>query len=318
MSIDFTKLAGESRILLEADLKPVQGDRFQPTGFPDLGAATYTLNDEERTQMLLVESAQSMANRLEEVCWDEVKRDLIDPLKGLPYVRIMQDGQPLSSSIVESHRLNSPYILESKDDSFFKTLKSEIDVMETGPVDIRLFASVLLKYDIGSLLHGVFLAKKELAGGRLRISRSLSAFIEAKEIGVAASGGVKLDHVDPKGNTNQGFGNVPFQRDEFIARQITAYFSLDLAQIRGYGLGEEAEQLLIALGLYKIQAFLNSDMRLRTACDFEVCETRVTRPKDGFTLPTLDEMTAELPKLIAKCKDKFANPAVTEVTYTKK
>lgn len=28
------------RLLIEAELVPVQGSRFQPTGFPDLGAAT--------------------------------------------------------------------------------------------------------------------------------------------------------------------------------------------------------------------------------------------------------------------------------------
>ncbi len=55
-----------SRILMEVDLKPVQGSRFQPTGFPDLGVASYELAD--GTSMLLVESAQSMGNRLEVVC----------------------------------------------------------------------------------------------------------------------------------------------------------------------------------------------------------------------------------------------------------
>ena len=41
MSIDFSALANEPRLLLEVPLKPLQGSRFQPTGFPDLGAATY-------------------------------------------------------------------------------------------------------------------------------------------------------------------------------------------------------------------------------------------------------------------------------------
>jgi len=35
------KLKGVPRLLLEVELQPVQGDRFQPTGFPDLGAAIY-------------------------------------------------------------------------------------------------------------------------------------------------------------------------------------------------------------------------------------------------------------------------------------
>ncbi len=53
-------------LLLTAELQPAQGDRFQPTGFADLGAAEYRRPD--GTPMLLVESAQSVANRLEKTC----------------------------------------------------------------------------------------------------------------------------------------------------------------------------------------------------------------------------------------------------------
>ena len=66
------------RLLLKATLQPLQGTRFQPTGFPDLGAATYDGPDGKK--MLLVESAQSMANRLEAVCWDSVADDWVGPL----------------------------------------------------------------------------------------------------------------------------------------------------------------------------------------------------------------------------------------------
>ena len=59
----FAELKSANRLLMEAELVPVQGGRFQPTGFADLGAATYQLPD--GTRILLVESAQSMANRLE-------------------------------------------------------------------------------------------------------------------------------------------------------------------------------------------------------------------------------------------------------------
>lgn len=44
-----------NRLLLTVPLRPVQGDRFQPTGFPSLGAATYQTRDGAK---LLVESAQ--------------------------------------------------------------------------------------------------------------------------------------------------------------------------------------------------------------------------------------------------------------------
>ena len=64
-------LKDSNRLLIEVELEPIQGERFQPTGFPDLGAAEIQLND--NTASLLVESAQSMANRLEDVCLNPEK-----------------------------------------------------------------------------------------------------------------------------------------------------------------------------------------------------------------------------------------------------
>jgi CRISPR-associated protein Csb1 len=56
------------RTVLEADLTPLAGSLFQPTGFPDLGAAEFEAAG--GTRALLVESAQSMANWLESTTWD--------------------------------------------------------------------------------------------------------------------------------------------------------------------------------------------------------------------------------------------------------
>lgn len=297
MALDLSALDTAPRLLLEARLRPLQGTRFQPTGFPNLGAATYDGPDGAR--MLLVESAQSVANRLETVCWDKVADDWVAPLKGLPVIKVQdKDGEPLTNTVLEAHRINSPYVLEGKDTTVFDLLKRELAELEEGPVDIRKLTTVLLKLDANALLHGVFLAKSDLAGGRLRLPRALSAFIEAEDVREAQSGGVKNDHVNPSGDTARGFGNVPFARSEFTAPKITAYFNLDLAQMRGYGLGAHVTNLLIALALFKIQAFLDEGLRLRTACDLE-CETlSVTRP-EGFALPDRAELEAALPRLIA-------------------
>ena len=169
--------------------------------------------------------------------------------------------------------------------------------MEEGRVDLRELARVLLEFDTNALLHGVFLAKRELAGGRLRMPRALSAFIEAEGAEVATSGGVKNDSVNPRGETNRGFGNVPFSRDEWTARETKAYFNLDLRQIRAFGLGDDVERLLIALALFKIRKFLVVGLRLRTACDLDVEGIMVTRP-EGFELPSLDDLEGRLPGLI--------------------
>src|SRR5947208_1880112 len=110
---------------MEARLRPIQGKRFQPTGFADLGPARYKAPREDGiTEMLLVESAQSVANWLEAMCWEPPQLGraanpgaaLAPELTGMPYVRVKRrDGSDLTNSIIESHRLNSPYILEGKD-----------------------------------------------------------------------------------------------------------------------------------------------------------------------------------------------------------
>lgn len=312
--MNLATLNNQPRLLLEAKLKPIQGSRFQPTGFPDLGAATF--DGPAGTKMLLVESAQSMANRLEVVCWDTTANNWVSPLQGLPAVLVNdKNGKSLTNSVLEAHRINSPYILEGKDKSFFETMRKELAIAEVGMVDIRKLTATLLKFDTNALIHGVFLAKKEIAGGRMRLPRALTAFIEASEVNSVASGGVKNDTVDPSGDTAKGFGNVPFHREEFTG-SITAFFNLDLALIRGFGLGADVEALLIAISLYKIQLFLRDGLRLRTACDLDLDgDVTVTRPKKGFEFPSLKDLEAALPGLIEKAFGSKADKRFTTVIY---
>lgn len=307
-------LPNAPRLLIEADLQPLQGTRFQPTGFPDLGAATYKLPS--GTEMLLVESAQSVANRLEAACWDEAADDLAAPLRGLPYVVVERDGKVITSSILEAHRLNSAYI--EKSDAAAR-LKDDIGYTAGQPVDRDRFLRAVCKYDPNALLHGVFL---ESIAGVLRLPRALSGFIEARDVRVVSSGGVKNDRVRPDkdeaagATAKEGFGNVPYHRDEYTAAEIRAYFNLDLAQLRSYRLGAEVEQLLYALAVYKIRRFLDEGLRLRTACDFDATAVRVTRPT-GAALPTADAAAEALPGLIraAAKAGRFADPPVTRAVF---
>jgi len=348
---DFLKdLADAPRILIEVRLKPVAGTRIQPTGFPDLGAAVYDAPSDNGSTVatLLVESAQSMANRLEAVCWDEASDDIAPELKGLPFVRVnlegpLAEGENTTNSLLEFHRLNSPYIMSGITDdgkAFADVLRPELGLStaaKSGPangddegddkeredvagvVNLRKLASACFKYDPNSLVHGVFLEK---IAGRLRHPRALSGFIEATGVDRADSGGVKFDRVLPKPkvagvDAKGGYGNVPFHRTEFTARAITAYFSIDLAQIRGYGLSPDATNLLIALSLWKVRRFLDSNMRLRSACELELAdESSITfkRPK-AVTLPPVQELAERVGDLIKKCKSQFAQPPVTTLTW---
>jgi CRISPR-associated protein Csb1 len=368
--IDFSALSSAPRLLLEADLKPLQGDRFQPTGFADLGAARYRLADPNRTEMLLVESPQSVANCLEKAVFDDAKGDLIDELQGLPYIKITINSKEgalgTTSTLQEAHRLNSGYLwgIEPSDAmaAFRARLREEFGMPTEGKkpkvskgkkgattnpadsgdasaasgtegdsvagmMDLPKIIKAIFKYDTNTVLHGAFLEK---VAGRIRFARAISGFIEARNVSVATNGGVKNDHIDPSGNEYKytdingksrdgGLGNVPFPRTEFTAERITAYFNLDLALLRGYRLGNDATDLLTALALLKVRRFLETGLRLRTACDLDVVGEIRVRPS-GFTLPTTAELLAAMPDYIAACKGMFADPAITEVSgqYEKK
>ena len=298
MPIDLSPLDKHHDLLFEIALNVRQGHRFQPTGFPDLGAAEF---DTPGGRSLLVESAQSMANRLEAVCWDESTNDLVEPLGGLSYVKVLlpaNDGKQefLTSSVLEAHRLNSPYIEKAKP-SCHAEIQNELSA-KNRPIDRPRFVKTVFKYDVGSLLHGVFL---ESIDGRLRIARAISAFIEADGVKTAASGGVKNDRVQPAkdeagGRTaKEGFGNLPFPRDEYTAEKITLYASIDLAQIRGYGFDADATKLLMLLALFKLRSFVDSPMRLRTACSFELPNGRDIASKNipTFMLPNREALVGK-------------------------
>lgn len=355
MSLDLSALASQPRLLLEVPLKPLQGSRFQPTGFPDLGAATYSGirrnkdGDAEEVSQLLVESAQSMANRLEEVCWDQNADDgkgaYCVPIQTLPFVRATLPDGRIVTSVTESHRLNSPYFQANL---FQKELCTAVKYEKGKPWRMQNLARFLLSHDPGSLIHGIFFSS--IQDGRMRLPRALSAFIEAelpnRGNGRVESGFARREDSDPsgeagaqvldsipksvfeaigieskkvetyRGKLKDNVKNIIGPRTEFTG-EITAFFNLDLAQLRGYGLPKEAETLLIVLSLFKIQKFLRDGLRLRTACDLEPAGATVIKRPEGFKVPNLDVLEKELPALIKAASKNFADPIVTEVKYTK-
>jgi CRISPR-associated protein Csb1 len=234
----------------------------------------------------------------------------------------MHKDEQLTTSYLEAHRLSSPYLLNGE---WAKTLAGEMGLRDDFSLNDRRLSATLFKYDPCCLLHGVWLAlekyKGVFSGGRVRVVRSLSGFIEASNVSVAENGGTKFDknaaRTEEEANAKTGYGTLPFHRTEFVADKIIAYFNLDLALLRGYGLGDNATRLLIALALFKIRRFLSTGLRLRTACDLQMDgDLRITKPRDGFVVPNEETLLAECQKLIAACKPSFADPPVTVVKWT--
>lgn len=318
MPYDYKQLDSISRILVEAELKVpgFGGGRFQPTSFPDLGAALYRGADGK--QWLLVESPQSMANRLERVCWldgdgetDRVGR-YNDACHGIPYVlAVDSDSRPLTASPLEAHRLASPYLWEAymqtekeDKDTFGEMLAKKFTLSENRLVPWKMVATGLIKIDPGCLLHGIWFNAAEFAGGKVRLTRALSGYIEASDPASANFGFQKRDAVSDRTDKDagqtaaEGFGSVIGPKQHFTSRQIKACFQIDLDRLRSYGLRAESVRALAAWAIYKTRRVL-ADGRdgvggLRTECKFACSaieaiayDSETGQKKEEFTLPEL-------------------------------
>jgi CRISPR-associated protein Csb1 len=168
-------------------------------------------------------------------------------------------------------------------------------------------ARAVMALDPFCLVHGVFFAEKaDTWPGQPRIVRALSGQIEALDVRPAHLGGVKRDHVrhgiSDTGGSTEGYGSIPYHRTEYAARTILASFNLDLAQIRSYGLGDDATALLIAIARWEVASLLAQPLRLRTACDLETVSDEMV-DRNGQPLPGLEALAAEVRSGIAACAD---------------
>jgi CRISPR-associated protein Csb1 len=305
------------RTVLEVELEPLAGSLFQPTGFPDLGAAEFQRPAGDGTagagDSLLVESAQSIANWLEGTTWDSARADQVEPLSMLPYLRIVSpDGTFLSSSRLEAHRLASAYVMDGKVDGVEgrEWLLQRLELAKGRPLDHRAVARACFNLDPVSLIHGVFFAQQKWPW-QPKIARAITGFIEASGVRPVVSGGVKKDVVINEakgGDTAKGYGTVPHHRVEYTAEKITAYFTVDHEQFRSYGLSEPATALLEALTDFEVGTLLDHGLRLRTRCDLDVkAVVRGEKPDAG-------EAAQRVAKVAADCAGELGE--VIEVVWS--
>jgi len=296
-------IAREHRLVYKVELEPVVGSRFQPTGFPDIGPAVFErpLPGGGSETVLLVESAQSMANRLESMGWDAPQVRPREPLDVLPWVEIRsEEGAVLTSSRTEAHRLASAFVKDAvfaedgREVNGRQLVLERLGLKADRPIRMTEVARAVAALDPLCLVHGVFFADKGWPG-QPKVTRALTGFVEAVGVERAESGGVKRDQVrhalsDGEGGTSEGYGTVPFHRTEWSAREIWAGFVIDRDQLRAYGLGSAPTELLEVLAQWEIRSVLERGLRLRTACDLQVVDERVI-DQDGEELPTATELT---------------------------
>lgn len=322
-------VSSKHRQLFDIELEPVAGSRFQPTGFPDLGPAEFKRplrrdGQVEWVDALLVESAQSMANRLEAVGWDDAALEPVPTLEGLPYVRVVasDDGRYITSSRTEAHRLASAFIKDSTLDGkpMRDVIRERLGLRADTPLAPRDIASAVFQMDPLCLIHGVFFAESaKVWPGQPKIARAVTGFIEAVDVRPANSGGVKRDEVRHQigetGGAAEGYGFVPYHRTEYTAGHIWASFAIDLGQIAAYGLPEPAPALLEAIARWQVRALLDAGLRLRTACDLAPVEDAIA-DRDGAPLPPLEDLVAEVRRLIEQNRPLLGDGSPIEIVWS--
>lgn len=344
-TLDPSKLLADTtrhRLVLEATLKPVTGDRFQPAGFPEIGHVIYKAprSGGATQEVCIVDSAASMANHLETVMHDSPQTlGLHSELAGMPYVELYTDeGFPtvskqgphrlVLSTLSEGHRLASSMfvgkeaVLVEGDKAGIKNFGAEL-INKFGMPDLgkrshpqpgdwwNVFNAIFF-FDPNSLVHGILFPALGI-----KIPRLLTAHHEAFGAGRVETSGVKFDKLQKTTS-----GQPIFTRDEETADEIRATFVIDLAQLRSFGRGENGlsygqKEFLLRLALWKIGKLLSQPFRYRSGCDLELVSLTEGRgdEKSELNPSTLNLVDAAAIKNATFRKADDKSPAVTKVYW---
>jgi CRISPR-associated protein Csb1 len=307
---------GHSCLIIKAEFAPLgEQRRFQPAGFPEMGHVIYDApktdqsgEPTEPVKVCIVDSAASMANHLETLCFANPAAGILHAdLEGLPYVRCVTDRSYLTengriildpadphdravvSTLTEGHRLASDYFLDARlnSESFRQILRREFGIIEIKrdktyfitPENWWTIYGTIFGYDPNSLVHGVLFAKEQI-----KVSRLLTAHLEAVGAARVGSAGVKFDRL---GKTTSG--QPIFSKDEETAHRIEGVFLIDLGLLRSYGQGtsglnDNQKQLLLELALWKVQRMLATPFRFRSGCHLRCIDQRYTTEDENMVL----------------------------------
>lgn len=297
------------RIFVTAELEPANGDpRIQPTGFPDVGPVFYPdpSDDDNSSQICLIESEASMANLLEEVCLaDSVEEQatgtLHPALAGLPYVKVFKQVKKSdvfeTSSTIDGHRFASAHIMlkakgkiVNENEEIVEYIKRELDSSDGKLVptaNVPIIYQLVMELDPMALIHGFQISNDRFKFVGCRSPRALTACIVGLDSELVGVPGVRIDPLEAQAGQA---GQAIFRKERVVNKKGTeANFSIDIGLLWSLPLAgllqtesddekrnekqqlqEARAKLLIALSLWKVGRFLeklHSGFRRRTECD---------------------------------------------------
>jgi CRISPR-associated protein Csb1 len=256
---------------------------FNPSIFPNVGRLIFRQQDKD---CLIMDSFASVSNMLEGTV--QLPGTEAPIFEGLPYIRMIdQAGAYRATSLTLPHRIASGYLLKNKSamlngKKFGDGIKAEI--VANG------LHQTLLKYCPMSLLHGVWFS--QLEGGNYKISKSITGSLLAVDVKEAIVGGLSMDTVwksaetldlsdfsdSPKKASEAGVGMIPHSTTRYVCDRVVGSFQIGDLQIESYPIPVESKQLLKALAVYEILAFIETVPMHRTDCNLQVIDVEINKP----------------------------------------
>jgi CRISPR-associated protein Csb1 len=242
-----------------------------------------------------------MANRLEEVCFaNKYEGTLKDVFAGLPYLKAQTgtgDAAVLrTTSTLDGHRFASDFLAKGKADfgngektladHIKNTLRMAADGKTMPIANVPNVFPLVLGLDTMSLIHGFQISNEQISFVGLRLPRALSASIIGLGCERISVPGIKFN----VGQVESKSGQAIFQKPRITAKKIQARFSIDVGLLTSLRLDTPGakgapgqpqaarEQLLLAIALWKVAAFLDLlrvELSLRTEC-----KLRLKRPTE--------------------------------------
>jgi CRISPR-associated protein Csb1 len=289
--IDITQFPG--LLLLKSKLESTGA--FQPVGFKDVGHCTYQIGTDTS---VIVDTAAAVANHLEQTAIDVDSISFLPIFKGLPYVRAIHNDLVVTTSLIEPHRLASYYLFGYKDKkkvtttSFGSSLIEKLANKNILPRYTQILTQEIFNCDPNSIVHGCFFPY--LAGSQNRLTRLILGTATADKVTPVDLGGVKTERITSAGgDSTKGTAQIPYFRTLYRSDSVYFDFRVDINAIRRTGLPIAAQNLLLAISLWKIQKLVSEHYRPRTECIL------IPRPIEGYhELPTLAELELAIPDLI--------------------
>jgi CRISPR-associated protein Csb1 len=307
---------------------------FNASTFPNIGQLIFDRGD---VPCLVLDSHASVTNMLEGTV--QLPGTEVPVFEGLPYVRMVnQDGGYEATSLTLPHRLGSGYLVKNNSAMLEGVRYNQRLISEIKDKGLHL---TMLRYCPMSLLHGAWFSQMS---GNHKVAKSVGGRLIAENVKLAQVGGTLMDKVrqesgsldlssfekedaDGDGKADKasklGIGMIPHDGKRYCADRVMGEFFINYGQINSFKIPGCGKDLLKALAVYEVYAFLATVPMHRSDCQMTLKEISylnadITLGGDREPVMSLDEAKVAVEKAIEDCKKAGLFAGVSEVVVTLK